>query len=207
MRPTWAGSTVISNSAGPSLVLIETGPWAASIGGVLMVAAIITFLLRPSGEPILPPGYDVPVATPAAATAPARPLGKLVCKLDPARSRVTVSSEDDVSLEQGQDGCMNGKTQYADDNGKWTRVAVPANDQTVSVLQFDPATRTYTDLRYFLSATQMDSARKLRAQIPLRACTADAGMRNNLMVQQQSIRAALPPTYSEKLVYSCSPAP
>ncbi len=181
--------------------------WAAIAGGVLMLAAIITFLLRPSGEPILPQGFDVPTATPAAATAPARPLGKLVCKLVPDRSRVTVSSGEDVDFDWGEDGCINGKTQYADDNGKWTRVSVPANDQTVSVLQFDPATRTYTDLRYFLSATQMDAARKIRAQIPVKACTSDPGMRNNLMVQQQSIRAALPPTYSEKLVYACSAAP
>ena len=102
---------------------------------------------------------------------------------------------------------MNGKTQYADDNGKWTRVLVPNDEQTVSVLQFDPDTRTYTAYRYFLSAAQMDAARKLRAQSPLKQCSADAGARNNLMVQQQSIRAALPATYSEKLVYSCSTAP
>jgi S1-C subfamily serine protease len=179
--------------------------WAGSAGGVLIVAAIIVFLLRPSEEPMLPPGFAVPVATPAAA-AP-RPLGKMVCKFQPDRSRVTVSATADVNLDWGQDGCMNGKTQYADDNGKWTRVLVPNDEQTVSVLQFDPETRTYTAYRYFLSAAQMDSARKLRAQSPLKQCSADAGARNNLMVQQQSIRAALPTTYSEKLVYTCSPAP
>ena len=102
---------------------------------------------------------------------------------------------------------MNGKTQYADDNGKWIRVLVPSNEQTVSVLQFDPDTRTYTAYRYFLSAAQMDAARKLRAQSPLKQCSTDTGARNNLMVQQQSIRAALPTTYSEKLVYACSPTP
>ena len=69
------------------------------------------------------------------------------------------------------------------------------------------ATRTYIAYRYFLSAAQMDAARKLRAQSPLKQCSADAGARNNLMVQQQSIRPALPATYSEKLVYSCSTAP
>jgi V8-like Glu-specific endopeptidase len=179
--------------------------WAGSAGGVLIVAAIIVFLLRPSEEPMLPPGFAVPVATPAPA-AP-HPLGKMVCKFLPDRSRVTVSATTDVTLDWGQDGCMNGKTQYADDNGKWTRVMVPNEEQTVSVAQFDPETRTYTTYRYFLSAAQMDAARKLRAQSPLKQCSADAGARNNLMVQQQSIRAALPTTYSEKLVYSCSAAP
>ena len=131
----------------------------------------------------------------------------MVCKFQPDRSRVTVSATADVNLDWGQDGCLNGKTQYADDNGKWTRVLVPNDEQTVSVLQFDPDTRTYTAYRYFLSAAQMDAARKLRAQSPLKQCSADAGARNTLMVQQQSIRAALPTTYSEKLVYSCSTAP
>jgi len=182
--------------------------WAGSAGGVLIVAAIIVFLLRPSEEPMLPPGFAVPVATPTpAAAAGASSLGKMVCKFQPDRSRVTVSATADVNLDWGQDGCLNGKTQYADDNGKWTRVLVPNDEQTVSVLQFDPETRTYTAYRYFLSAVQMDAARKVRAQSPLKQCSADAGARNNLMVQQQSIRAALPTTYSEKLVYSCSTAP
>ncbi|MGN6817426.1 MAG: S1C family serine protease [Sphingomonas sp.] len=181
--------------------------WAASGGGVLILAAVIVFLLRPSEEPMLPPGFAVPSATPAATAAAARPLGKMICKFQPDRSRVTVSETSDVNLDWGQDGCMNERTQYADDNGKWTRVLVPNEEQTVSVLQFDPDARTYVAYRYFLSAAQMDAARKLRAQNPLRQCTADPGMRNNLMVQQQSIRAALPTTYSEKLVYSCSAAP
>lgn len=181
--------------------------WAASAGGVLIVASVIVFLLRPSEEPMLPPGFAVPIATPSTPSpATARTVGKMVCKFQPDRSRVTVSATDDVNLDWGQDGCMNGKTQYADDNGKWTRVLVPSNEQTVSVLQFDPDTRTYTAYRYFLSAAQMDAARKLRAQSPLKQCSADAGARNNLMVQQQSIRATLPAAYSEKLVYACSAA-
>ena len=180
--------------------------WAASAGGVLIVTAIIVFLLRPSEEPMLPPGFAVPVATPTPA-AEVGALGKMVCKFLPDRSRVTVSATADVNLDWGQDGCLNGKTQYADDNGKWTRVLVPNDEQTVSVLQFDPDTRAYTAYRYFLSAAQMDAARKLRAQSPLKQCSADAGARNNLMVQQQSIRAALPTAYSEKLVYACSTAP
>ncbi len=179
--------------------------WAASAGGVLILAAIIVFLLRPSEEPMLPPGFAVPVATPTRTAV--KPIGKMVCKFQPDRSRVTVSATSDVDLDWGQDGCMNDKTQYADDNGKWTRVLVPNDEQTVSVLQFDPDTKTYVAYRYFLSAAQMDAARKLRAQSPLRQCTADPGMRNTLMVQQQSIRAALPADYSEKLVYTCSAAP
>ena len=179
--------------------------WAVAVGGVLMLAAIIVFLLRPGDKPLpAKGGYEVPVAS-ASATA-ALPLGKMSCKFVPERSRVTVSSASDVDLNWGQDGCMNERTQYADDNGKWSRVLVPGDEQTVSVLEFDPVTRAYVNYRYFLSATQMDSARKIRSQIPLKQCSADAQARAQLGTQQQSIRAALPPSYSEKLVYSCAAA-
>lgn len=180
------------------------GVWAASGGGVAMLVAIIVFLLRPSDTPMLPHGFAVPqsTATPVAL----RPLGKMACTFDPARSRVTVSSPHDVALSWGQDGCINDRTQYADDGGKWVRVAVPNDEQTVSVLELDPATRTYNEYHYFLSAAQMDAARKLRAQIPLKQCSADAQARAALGTQQQAIRSALPPSYSEKLVYSCAPA-
>ena len=180
--------------------------WAASAGGILMLAAIIVFVLRPGETPVTAKGgYEVPVASPSAAPT-LRPLGKMVCTFVPDRSRVTVSNATDVNLDWGQDGCMNERTQYADDNGKWVRVLVPGDEQTVSVAEFDPATRTYINYRYFLSATQMDAARKIRAQIPLKRCAADAQARAQLTTQQQSVRAALPPSYSEKLVYSCAPA-
>ncbi|QDZ08354.1 trypsin-like peptidase domain-containing protein [Sphingomonas panacisoli] len=180
--------------------------WAASAGGVLMLAAIIVFVLRPGDKPIpAKGGYEVPVAN-LSPTPAILPLGKMVCKFVPDRSRLTVSSGSDVSLDWGQDGCMNERTQYADDNGKWVRVLVPGDEQTVSVVEFDPKTRAYTNYRYFLSADQMDAARKIRSQIPLKQCSADAQARTQLGTQQQSIRAALPPSYSEKLVYSCAPA-
>ncbi|MEO5493407.1 MAG: serine protease [Sphingomonas sp.] len=180
--------------------------WAASGGGVLMLAAIILFVLRPGDKPLpAKGGYDVPTATSGTTTVP-RPLGKMSCKFVPERSRVTVSSAGDVNLDWGQDGCMNERTQYADDNDKWSRVLVPGDEQTVSVLEFDPATRTYINYRYFLSANQMDAARKIRSQIPLKQCSADAQARAQMGTQQQSIRAALPTSYSEKLVYACTPA-
>ena len=181
--------------------------WAASGGGVLMLAAIIVFVLRPGDKPLpAKGGYEVPVAR-SSATPAVLPLGKMVCTFVPDRSRVTTSTASNVDLDWGQDGCMNERTQYADDNGKWSRVLVPGDEQTVSVLEFDPVTKTYINYRYFLSATQMDSARKIRSQIPLKQCSADAQARAQLGTQQQSIRAALPPNYSEKLVYSCSAAP
>lgn len=182
--------------------------WVAAAGGVLILASIVTFVMRPSGEPVLPTGFDLPKATSSAAASQAPPAtGKLMCKLVPDRSRITVSSGADVALDWGADGCMNGATQYAEDDGKWARILVPNSEQTVSVMEFDPAARSFTTYRYFLSAAQMDAARKVRAQVPVKACTAAASARTSLTNQQAALRAALPPRYSEKLVYACTPAP
>jgi len=57
--------------------------WVASAGGVLMLAAIVVFLLRPGEASIQAKGgYDVPAAGPSTA-ATARPLGKMACTFAP----------------------------------------------------------------------------------------------------------------------------
>jgi V8-like Glu-specific endopeptidase len=176
--------------------------WLAIIGALGLVAALAVFLMRPSGTPMLP----VVTATPAAAVSSDAGMGKLVCTVVPARSRITVSSTADVALDWGDGGCMNGRTQYAENGRKWDRILVPGEEQTVSVLQFDPATRIYTNTRYLLSAAQMDSARKIRSQVKLKACSPDIAARANLSTQQAAIRSALPPLPDERIVYSCSAA-
>ena len=178
--------------------------WAASVGGALMVAAIVVFLLRPSDRPVATSGYDMPV--PTASATPAQPVGRLACAFQPDRSRVIVSTPADVTLDWGADGCLGGRTQYAPDNGRWTRVLVPGVEETVSVQQFDPVTRAYTETRYFLGQEQMDALRKLRPQGGGQ-CTADAAARDKLASQLSAMRAALPPLYNEKIVYSCVSAP
>ncbi|MDF0486878.1 trypsin-like peptidase domain-containing protein [Sphingomonas sp. H39-1-10] len=179
--------------------------WAIGVGAggvLLMVAAAIVFLNRPTGEPVLPP-ETVAVATPAPPAGEAA-AGKLLCSVVPERSRIVSSSTEDVKLDWGADGCMNGRTQYAEDGAKWDRFLVPNEEQTASLLQFDPATRTYTALRYFLGADQMDALRKIRSQIPLKACSADPAARAALATQQGAIRAALPAYPNEKIVYRCT---
>jgi S1-C subfamily serine protease len=177
--------------------------WAASAGGVLMVAAAIVFFTRPGVEVILPP-ETAPTEAPAVSST--APLGKLVCKVVPDRSRVVSSSVEDLTIDWGGAGCMNGRTQYAENGSKWDRILVPSEDQTVSVLQFDPAMRTYSNQRYFLTATQMDALRKIRSQVTLKACSPDEAGRANLATQQAAIRTLLPPYPNEKIVYSCRSA-
>jgi hypothetical protein len=177
--------------------------WAASGGGVLLIVAAIVFFTRPNGEVTLPPDA-APTQAPAVSSTAA--LGKMVCTMVPDRSRVVSSSIEDLTIDWGTAGCMNGRTQYAENGSKWDRILVPSEDQTVSVLQFDPATRLYSNQRYFLTATQMDTLRKIRSQVTIKACSPDEAGRANLATQQAAIRTLLPPYPNEKIVYSCKTA-
>ena len=177
--------------------------WVAVGGAVLFAGAAALFLSRPNFDET----KIVPVAGPTA-----RPIetvaaeGKLLCTLQADRSRVILSAAETVPLDVGADGCINGRTQYSEDGSHWLRVLVPEQEQTVSVLDFDPATSTYTNTRYLLSAEQMTRARQLRSGVQLKACSSDQAARGNLATQQQSIRGALPSVYNEKLVYHCAAA-
>lgn len=176
------------------------GMWVAIGGGVLFVGAVVLFLNRPNFDE----SKIVPItnSTEEAALTPA--LGKMICTLDPKRSRVTVTTTETVVLDVGTDGCINGRTQYSEDGERWLRVLVPEQDATVSVLDYDPQAHTYTNTRYMLSAEQMARARQLRTQVTLKQCSSDQAARGQLATRQQEIRAALPPAYNEKLVYTCS---
>ncbi|GAA0670857.1 V8-like Glu-specific endopeptidase [Sphingomonas insulae] len=172
--------------------------WAAGIGGLAMIAAIVVFVLRPSGE------ADVPTAPPAMRqVVPNAPLGKLTCIFQPDSSRVTVSSTADVALGWGGSGCVNGRTQYLPAGDRWERVLVPDGEQTVSVLLFDPTTRRYTNTRYMLGAQAMDQMRTLRGPGADKACSIDPSVIDRLAQRQAAVRAALPPLPNEKLVYAC----
>ncbi|MCP3736455.1 serine protease [Sphingomonas sp. RP10(2022)] len=172
--------------------------WAAGVGGVVMIAAIVTFVLRPSGEAALPP-----VAAVARPAVPDAPLGKLACVFQPEQSRVTVSATTDVTLDWGRGGCLDGRTQYQPAGNRWERALVPDAEQTVSVQVFDPATRRYTSTRYLLGAQAMAQMRGLRGEDGGKRCSVDPVAIDRLAQQQAAIRAALPPLPNEKLVYAC----
>lgn len=179
--------------------------WAASGGGVLVLAAFILFFVRPAFDPsAIASAARVSVPPPAVRTGG---LGKMVCTIDPARSRVTVSSTQDINIDINPDGCVNGRTQYAETGQQnWQRILVPDEEQTVSVLEYAPATRTYSTTRYLLNASQMADARRLRTGVKIKACSADPAGRADLAAKQQAVRTALPQVFNERLVYSCKPA-
>ena len=167
------------------------------IGGIAGVTVgVLVFVFRPSAEITLPTAARV-----AAAAAPT-PGGKLLCRLQPDRSRVILSSSEDVTLDWGRDGCMNNRTRYIPTGTRWERILVPDAEQAVSVLTFDPATRTYINTRYLLSAAQMKAAREARGDMP-RTCEGGDLAATRIAERQAAIRALLPPLPNEKLVYGC----
>jgi len=176
--------------------------WCAGGGAAAIVGSVVVFLFRPSPDVSLPASAPLAV-TPTVGDAA---LGRLTCALQPERSRVVVSSTASVPLDWGKGGCVNGRTQYLPADGRWERLLVPDHEQTVSVLGFDPPTRTYAVTRYFLPADAMAAMRKLRGDAP-KACTADPATQASLEQRAAAIRAQLPPVPNEKLVYSCTAYP
>lgn len=175
--------------------------WSGATGGVLVVAAAVVFLTRPYGEVKAP--LPAPTPSPIVQTS----FGKMVCRIAPERSRINLSNPVDVIIDWQPDGCMNGRTQYAENGAKWDRILVPNDEQTVSILEYDLATRSYSESRYLLTAAQMARARSLRGGVKQKACTASEAERQLLARQQTAIRDALPARPDEWLVYDCTPAP
>ncbi|GEN99874.1 hypothetical protein NSE01_17070 [Novosphingobium sediminis] len=189
---------------------------AGGAAGLLLTAAIGTWLLRPPLSLIDERAKDIiaeakaetqagPTAD-ASAEAPETPQ-KLVCVLDPQRSRVTVSDVTDVPLTWAPGGCVNGKTQYGLAGDGWSRVLVPQGEATVSVTRFDPERREYTVERYLMGLDAMTAVREARTKLKSPACGGNEAAARALGEAQGSIRALLPPEPNERLRYNCHPAP
>ncbi len=172
------------------------------IGAALLVGAVIAFVSRPSRA-------DADAAEPAGnssatATAPATAAsGPKLCRLVSDRSRVTVSATTDVALEWTDNGCMNGRTQYARNGEVWTRILVPEAEQAVSVLEYRPAAGEYVVTRYLLGGEAMGRVRALRRGVDVKACTPDQEARTVLANQLRDIGQLLPRLPNERLVYRC----
>lgn len=133
--------------------------------------------------------------------------GTLVCTIIPERSRVTSSRSDDVELEWSADGCVNQRTQYGRTNqGEWSRVFVPDDEDAVAVNTYDPDTRTFRTDRYLLGQTAITAAREARRQYSPPACGVSDASR--LLGEQQSVLLGmLPDRPNERMVYTCTPKP
>lgn len=172
---------------------------AASVSAaVALLGASYSFLSRPSLE-VKVPSVEVPNSN---QTAPLS--GQLTCRVEPELSRITVSSTDDLPINWDNSGCMNGKTQYVDVAGRWSRVLVPNGSETAYLQEFDPVKGEYVSTRYLLPQSEMLRLREMRGDAAGKKCDSDSESMKQLQQLTEQLKGSLPPQPNEKLVYRCS---
>lgn len=180
--------------------------WCGLIGLGLVAGAVATFSLRPSFSEVddltaqaVPDksaqdgqasGYDA--------------QGDNLCRIDEARSRITISETRDVPLNWQEDGCVNNATQYVQGNDDWSRILVPKTDQQITINSFQPEKGEYRVERYLLDSGLLEKARSLRTRFDIKGCSQDSAKLAHLQEMQAEVRALLPAHPNERLVYSCS---
>ncbi len=182
---------------------------AAVLTTALLGGAITAWVTRPSLAEIDTRADDAldKARKPDKTKPPTGPLaGNLVCLLDLPRSRVTVSDTADMPLSWRQDGCADGRDQYASGADGWFRVSVPGNDETVTVASFDPASGIYKAERYLLGFDTMAQVRTEQARQAAPQCGITADAARMMSSSQLALKALLPDAPNERLVYNCSKA-
>jgi hypothetical protein len=124
--------------------------------------------------------------------------------LDLQRSRVTVSSTSDLHMNWRPDGCSDNRVQFANGPDGWFRVSVPNDDETATVSSFDPASGVYQAERYLLDYDAMTRLRAEREKTSAPACGASPEAVSRMTSGQLALKALLPGTPNERLVYNCS---
>lgn len=180
---------------------------AFGLAAIALAGTLVAWLTRPGIDRIdelvaiklnaaTPQGPDIP---PAQASD-----GTLLCSFVPERSRVTGARTDDVEFDWAADGCVNGRTQYGQLNGEWSRLLVPEDQNAVAINRFDPETQTFRTDRYLLSRDALASVREARESYEPPLCGVTDAARQ-LGEQQQAITSMLPDRPNERLVYNCAP--
>ncbi|RPF72389.1 S1 family peptidase [Aurantiacibacter spongiae] len=135
---------------------------------------------------------------------PGDATGTYQCVLDTQRSRAVGDPQEDMDIDWGAGGCINGRTQYGLAGGRWTRVFVPANEAAVSVNRFDPAQGQFIMERYLLDREAMTGARAARGKYNAPDCGAPEAAAQRLGSDQAAVMSSLPPRPNERLVYDCT---
>jgi serine protease Do len=198
---------------GAGLVLLSRGRRATrrrnsaiafSLGALLALGSVVVFFGRPKMTDVEDRYAKANPAKPAAVigdTAAAE--GAKICTLVPDRSIVKISKTDDMPLAWKDGGCVNGRTQYGNNAGVWSRTFVPNTEATVTIQSYDPGKTRYSVERFLMPADAMDKARAIRGRYKNNACTTDPAQRQSVADMEAAIRAVLPPAPNEKLVFSC----
>lgn len=195
-------------SAGASGLMFSQGKrrnalWFGAGGGALLIGAVLIFVTRPSFSDIddrarLLMPQNVPNAPGGYAAA-----GNNLCRIDEARSRITVSSPQDVQFNWNANGCVNGDVQFISSGERWSRTLLRTEEAAIDIRSFDPATALYTIDRYLPDAATVEKAEDIRIQSQAGQCTTDPLILTELATREAEIRALLPTRPNERLVYKC----
>jgi serine protease Do len=184
----------------------DHGKLAFGGAAALLVAALLTWFTRPGFDQVdsIAKAALKNTADPAAVKAEAASAGALTCTIDRTRSRITVSDTADVKFDWNPNGCVNKRTQYAEDSGRWTRTLVPNSEQQVSITSFDPKTGSYRVERHMLGVDAMTKAREARKRYDVKGCAAEPAMLDKIGQMNRAVRELLPPQANEVLQFNCS---
>lgn len=182
---------------------------AVSVGGVMLLSAVVIFIARPSFDEVdervraamteeIEKDKSIEKPVTVAAT------GKRRCVIQPERSRVTVSDTADVLFDWTKNGCINGRTQYLENSGIWTRSFVPNSDAQVSVVSYTPASNSYRIERYLLGLDAMEKARTARKRYEVTSCSAAPDILGKIDNMNKAVREVLPQSPNEILLFNCS---
>lgn len=178
---------------------------AASVGGVACVSAILVFIARPSFDEV---DERVRTAMTEKIVSGSRPgisgnSRERRCVMQPERSRVTVSDTTDIIFTWSKDGCINSRTQYANNAGIWSRSFVPNSEAQVSLVSYEPKSNVYRIERYLPGLVAMEKAREARKRYDVTQCRTDPETSAKIDNMNKAVREVLPPAPNEILVFAC----
>jgi serine protease Do len=183
----------------------DHGKLAYGGAAALLVAALLTWFTRPGFDQVDAMAKAALKDSPdPAAKAVVANAGAQLCTIDRSRSRVTMSDTKDEKFDWSASGCVNNRTQYAEESGQWVRTFVPNNKQEVSIISFDPKTSSYRVERHLLGADAMGKAREARKRYDVQSCSADPAMLDKIGQMNRAVRELLPAQANEVLQYNCS---
>lgn len=174
-------------------------------GAILLLAALGAWITRPGFDEVEDRARAAlkDVNDPAAKAVVAR-TGPQICTIDRSRSRITISDAADVKFDWSAPGCVNNRTQYAEDGGQWVRTLVPNKEQQVSIIRFDPKTSSYRIERHLLGAEAMGKAREARQRYDVQSCSADAAVQDKIAQMNRAVAELLPQQANEVLQFNCT---
>lgn len=183
--------------------------------GIAVAAAILAFFTRPSladTQPSALPSTSAsdagPQGTSDAATLPATAVAAsdraYSCTLDPGRSQLASVQRDVIPVMIDEQGCVNGRTQYAGVGANtWQRISVLNAENTVVRSSFDLTNSSFTQERWTVDPEVMNEVREIRDSVAAKGCMRDAASLAELADAQRQVVSAITSEPGERRVYSC----